>query len=865
MTNFANELAERLSSHESYWEKYWSLQSAGAFSTLPLHAKKTHDAPSKKDVITLLYCASVFSQADNDKYKTMAQSIALNSILVNKEQDVCERVIRILTELGNFPSLAYAEDKLEVKSLSLFGLLQQRISRELNAVTIGNQRFSLTDYQKDVWNSLSKFKALAVSAPTSAGKSFLVIEHMCRQVVQSDYFVAVYIAPTRALLSEVHQTVAARLKEIGDVRISVVPSANLEKKPKQVFILTQERLQVLLATTNVKLNLIIVDEAQNISDGARGMILQDCLEQAVARNKETGLIMLAPGARGFPEAARIIGIPSIEQASTVLSPVLQNRILVNKVAGKNELQLQLLSTNGRHPLGLLSSNRGFDIPETRLASVALELGSEGGSLVYAVGPSDAEKVALQLAQDRIPLENHQLNDLAAFVEEHIHPEYKLASMIRRGIAFHYGKMPTLLREALESAFKSGALQFLVCTTTLFQGINLPARNVFINTPTRGKGASLDAALLWNFAGRAGRMKKDIVGNVFLVDYDQWPDKPLNNFVRFQIKSAFKATLTESYDQVINALSGKMPVVSPQSDTPTKVRASAGLLIAHAAKGDIKEFAARVLEGMSEEKLYALTSTAEQAAVAIDLPESILTANWMIDPFGLKRLHERIVKKIKDNDWETLIPINPHEKGSGKIYASIFTRMLKHVYGQKGNFGGYVSMLAIPWMKGVPYPEILSKAIRRERDNYERKIKAREGQGRARKLKYPDANKIIKDAFDIIEDVVRFQFVQLGKAYIDLLLLALRDEGREDMVGAIFDFSMALELGIATESGKAYVELGLSRIAASALEKQYPNTRLSISQAREWLWNLNIAELNLSAVIVDEIRRLGLLKPEAVAI
>src|SRR5258708_39094922 len=72
---------------------------------------------------------------------------------------------------------------------------------------------------------------------------------------------------------------------------------------------------------------------------------------------------------------------------------------------------------------------------------------------------------------------------------------------------------------------------LVCTTTLAQGVNLPARNVFIDTPTRGAGKPLDPALLWNFAGRAGRLNHDIVGNVFLLNYEEWNSKPMDQFVR----------------------------------------------------------------------------------------------------------------------------------------------------------------------------------------------------------------------------------------------------------------------------------------------------------------------------------------------
>jgi len=103
---------------------------------------------------------------------------------------------------------------------------------------------------------------------------------------------------------------------------------------------------------------------------------------------------------------------------------------------------------------------------------------------------------------------------------------------------------------------------------------------------------------------------------------------------------------------------------------------------------------------------------------------------------------------------------------------------------------------------------------------------------------------------LIEKVVRFQFVQLGKAYPDLLRLALTltQTGNEARVSEMFDFALALEMGISTRSGTAFVELGISRIAASVLENLFPDSNLNTTAAREALGRLDPAASNLSAVI-----------------
>ncbi|HGY8645062.1 TPA: DEAD/DEAH box helicase, partial [Escherichia coli] len=89
-----------------------------------------------------------------------------------------------------------------------------------------------------------------------------------------------------------------------------------------------ERLQVLLDNFEEKIDLVVIDEAQSISDEIRGMILQDCLDKISTQNPNAKYVFLAPGAEGFDDLADIIGIDAIHIEKTNLSPVVQNKIIV---------------------------------------------------------------------------------------------------------------------------------------------------------------------------------------------------------------------------------------------------------------------------------------------------------------------------------------------------------------------------------------------------------------------------------------------------------------------------------------------------------------------------------------------------------
>ncbi|HDS1298842.1 MULTISPECIES: DEAD/DEAH box helicase [Stenotrophomonas maltophilia group] len=862
MSTFAHDLSRRMTGHSSFWNYLGCLQGAGAAHTLavPLSDSPTLDL---NNVLKLLYCASVFVQTDEDELKRLAQAISLNTLLLYEDGNLRERSLQVLTELGNFPGLSYAERTYGAGDESLLGRMNRKVSQALNTVSINRLPVALTDYQRQVWDSLPTMRTLAISAPTSAGKSYVVIEHLCRQAETHKEFAAVYIAPTRALLSEVQQKIQLRLKDRDDIRISTVPSLDPLQRACQIFVLTQERLQVLLSIWNAAFNIVVVDEAQNLSDQARGMILQDCLHTVMSRHRATQLIMLAPGAVGLPEIARAIGVDTLRPEFTGVSPVLQNRIVVSKVRGRpRELRLQLLSgPEDRVEIGRLVSTLGLDNKATRLAAIALELGGSEGSLVYETGPREAEKTALQLMNEirrKHPEPQRQsLLDLSTFIKEHIHPEYQLATMVAHGVAYHYGRMPSLLREAIESSFKGtqSGLQYLVCTTTLAQGINLPARNVFIDTPKRGRGVSLDPALLWNFAGRAGRLNQDIVGNVFLVDYDEWDTRPMDKFVPFEVTSAITTTLSGQFEGVMDAVRGNMPVAQPWNTEITQIRACAGLLISKAAAGVSDQFLESVLPPNLLTSAPEVANTATAAARRIGLPAELLHANWTIDPYGLRRLYDRLIEKIDDGDLDSIIPLNPREAPDG-LYQAIFKRILRTVDQQQGNFGALVAGIAIQWMKGTPYPVILKYWVKRARLAEERDAqKAAETGSRPKRPKTVDA--LIREVFDLIEDVVRFRFVQLGKAYRDLLVLALQEKGLQNRVPGVYDFALALELGVSTDTGTAFVELGLSRIAASALEDLFPSSSMTVVEARQALRTLDVIANKLSPIIVAELERLGL--------
>lgn len=877
MTSFASELASDIRREPAFWADLASLRAVGIRATLQsesvknLHAVgSTFDGPDidHDALIRLLNSASVFAQASDESSRDLAQQIAVFASLTSPDEDIQDAVVHILAGLGNFPGLAKLRGaRSETRGLQ--NRIRNALLRELNSVEMAGKRVALTEFQLDVWESLQTKDSTAISAPTSAGKSYVVMEYLCERAIAADRFVALYIAPTRALLAEIQGKLEKRLWSVGnELRVTTVPVLDPENRPKQIYVLTQERAQLLLSAVDVSglIDLVIIDEAQSIGDDSRGMILQDAVEKVHAGNPSARFLFLAPGASGFGLVGDSVGLSALHVKETGLSPVVQNRISVRfPIQNEHLVELDLVTPERLEHIGSYTFERGFALPDdAKLAAVAEEFGSSGRSLVYATGAKNAEDLTSLIALNRKDKDSKSLKELAKFIEQHVHKQYSLARFVRRGVAFHYGNMPSLLREGIETSFRDGEIDYLCCTTTLFQGVNLPARNVFIDTPTRGnQGEPLDEAALWNFAGRAGRLGEEIVGNVFLVNYENWDTKPLTTRSPFVMKVAFKDAIEESFHEVVAVLEAASQP-NPYDDRihgNERVTSAAGLVLFRAAQGNLDALLSRANLNLTEHQRTTLSAIANLALSQLGLPPAVLASSWMVDPVALASLLQRQKELIRKGEFQTLLPVNP-STDSYTVYNSIIRRMYKQLggmklHGEEGRrarrFVNHVTVTALKWMRGEPLTQLVSEAVKFKLSVAKRSTKA--------KAEQDVVDAAIRDMFKLIEQEIRFKLVQWAKAYVDLLKFALVAEGQPNMVPLVYDFSLALELGVSTTTGRSLVEFGLSRITASTIAGLITDSSLTPDKVKAWIRGQRGEMLSqLSGLIIAELRAKDLLPP-----
>ena len=139
------------------------------------------------------------------------------------------------------------------------------------------------------------------------------------------------------------------------------------------------------------------------------------------------------------------------------------------------------------------------------------------TLVYCPSPEKAETVAIELARksEWLGLTNAH-EDAIRWIESNIHVNWSFAACLRKGIGFHHGRLPRYLAKYLVRSFNEGNIRFLVCTSTLMEGVNTTAKNVVVYEAKKGS-KKLDSFDFANISGRSGRMGHYVTGKVYSFD------------------------------------------------------------------------------------------------------------------------------------------------------------------------------------------------------------------------------------------------------------------------------------------------------------------------------------------------------------
>jgi hypothetical protein len=157
--------------------------------------------------------------------------------------------------------------------------------------------------------------------------------------------------------------------------------------------------------------------------------------------------------------------------------------------------------------------------EPTFCQLIWRIGKNTQNIIYCSGTDKAVGFAREFAEDKPQSDDKDLLTLAQDIKNEVHGDYYLADVISKGVAYHIGYLPATIRMRIEELFRKGLIHTMFCTSTLVEGVNLPADNLFITHYKNGL-AKMTSVDFKNLIGRVGRIEYNLYGNVFLVRLEE---------------------------------------------------------------------------------------------------------------------------------------------------------------------------------------------------------------------------------------------------------------------------------------------------------------------------------------------------------
>lgn len=405
--------------------------------------------------------------AESEREDGLALEIAIRLLearRLGKVPDDCLMPVEYLAEeCGLYPYVETAN----------FGHLTQTII-EAHSVNLTEKRYlHAKQMQTLLW--LLNGDNVILSAPTSFGKSLLVDAFISMKRPHT----VVMLLPTIALIDEARRRLTATFRDTYEV-ISTTTDLYSPDQPT-IFILTQERF--LQRKDDMRIGLLFIDEFYKLDPDRsddRYQTLNLALYRAVSRARQC--FMAGPHIRSIDLGPSWSGNFRFVQTD-------YRTVTVNVID----------RTNGERLATFLNDLRG--------------VGNES-SLVFTATPGSAHNLVSSIIGADLRYDTELGRKLGDWIASNYHCDWRVAEGTTNGIAVHHGRVPRSLAQLFVTLFDRGELKVLVCTSTLIEGVNTAAANVFIYDKKISR-TDFDFFSFTNIRGRVGRMMRHFVGNAFL--------------------------------------------------------------------------------------------------------------------------------------------------------------------------------------------------------------------------------------------------------------------------------------------------------------------------------------------------------------
>jgi len=729
----------------------------------------------------------------------------------------------VLAKLGNFPGIEFLKNENNSSELPFDRELEKKVKEFIQAVP-DTEDLIFTDSQFELYKKISGSKHFSFSGPTSMGKSFIIKSFIRKVVGNKPPENIVIMVPTRALINQFSIDLNKELKDVLEhYNYTVITNSNVSELPSTqnhyIFVLTPERLLSYLSQkNNPSIAYLFIDEAHKLAaeKDSRAVTAYSAISKALRINPNLNLYFSSPNVANPEVFLKLFKKDEKQFFRTIETPVSQNLFFVDLVEKKVTHYLD----NGNYefePKIVTKSESIYDVLSA--------IGDEESNIVYCSSRFDAvDKSAklFELNQNKQVEVSKNVKRVIRQIRAYIHKDYYLGEFLNRGIGYHFGNLPQIIRNKVEGLFKEREINYVFCTSTLLEGVNLPAKNVFILNNKNGR-ITFQPIDFWNLAGRAGRLKHELSGNIICLKETDKDWKKHEALLEGEVEIKLKPSIENYIEKKLNKIEqilNENPDIKGETETMKEIlEYIANIISIDTLEIERANYNSEIIKKLIAENKEAIIELAKKKNGTVEIPSSVLSTNNSIN---LKIQNEIFIalKKQANNPAAIKLPSRVTyeicQEWLHKFY-TMFHWATEEKKFKSQNQLDYYAVLMNQWINGVPLSQMINESIA----YYNRKGSTLMVGYKNGKPSYEvfdnckhHINVLIGNIIDYIESVLRFLLEKYFNNYYAMLVEILGEEN------AGVNWATFLEYGTQNTIVIALQNYGLSRHSADYIFKKF---------------------------------------------
>ncbi|MGV4461193.1 DEAD/DEAH box helicase [Ornithobacterium rhinotracheale] len=346
----------------------------------------------------------------------------------------------------------------------------------------GSNQVTLHREQSALLKSLLDGENIAVSAPTSFGKSFVIDAFISIKKPKN----IVLIVPTIALTDETRR----RLYKKFSTEYKIITTPDVELAPNNILIFPQERA-INYINKLESIDILIIDEFYKAGisfDRERAPVLLKAILELGKKAKQK--YFLAPNISDINQSPFTEGMKFEKiDFNTVFSEIHRDYLKANQ----NDISFK----------------------KNRLLSILNQKKTK--TLIYAGTYSNIDKIVNILQNELQNIQDKLLESFSDWLKNNYGKEYILSDLVHKGVGIHNGRLHRSLSQLQVRLFEEPTgLNNIISTSSIIEGVNTSAENVIIWANKNGR-PNLNNFTYKNIVGRGGRMFKHFIGKIYLFE------------------------------------------------------------------------------------------------------------------------------------------------------------------------------------------------------------------------------------------------------------------------------------------------------------------------------------------------------------